>query len=89
MTPDRLKALVIEEMERCPPLSQFDCCLISARVAVSIRGTPADNGEIISCAHALARGLFEEAFDTADENQRAVWLDMAESALRQATKEIQ
>lgn len=67
-----------------PPKTQYECCLVSARISVAAGDIPESDVEFIEAAQGQAIGLFGPAFDEADYAQRATWIDMCERALREA-----
>lgn len=85
---DHLKKLVMQEMERHFPITQEECCLIGARVAIAAGGSPIGDNAILWSAVALAKGLFGDSYDKADEFQRIEWIDACETAVRKACKEV-
>lgn len=66
------------------PRTQYECCLIGARAAVAIGEIPGSDEEFLSAAVQAASGLFAEAFERADYDQKVAWIDMCERALREA-----
>lgn len=64
------------------PSTQEESCALGARVSLKVGPIPETDEQILWAASGLASGLFGEAFEAADEAQRAVWIDMCERALR-------
>lgn len=71
-----------------PPKTQYDCCLLGARLSVRSGNVPMSDADFIDAAYAMARGLFGPAFINADYGQRTAWIDMCERAYREAVSEI-
>jgi len=88
MNKDHIKKLVLEELEKYFPITQEDCFLIGARVAIASGGAPVGDNAILWSAVGLAKGLFGESYDKADEIQRIEWIDACETAVRKACKEV-
>jgi hypothetical protein len=78
-----LAAMVNFVLERHPPKTQYDCCLIGARCSVALGDIPRNDTEFIEAAHGAAEGLFGPAFEAADYAQKSAWIDMCERALRE------
>ena len=68
-----------------PPKTQYDGCLIAARISIACGDIPQSDEEFLSAAHGLAAGLFGEAFEAANYGQKTAWIDMCERALREAS----
>ena len=83
----QIYALTLIEMFRYGrPRYQEDCCAVAARVNVSVQGIPQSDGERLSRALGVARGLFGPAFLAATDAQRWEWVDMCEQALLDAER---
>lgn len=64
------------------PTTQEAFCALGARISIQMGARPTTEDGILACSHAGAMGLFGEAFEAADDEQRAVWVEMYERALR-------
>lgn len=81
-------ALAEAECKLRMPQTQEDCCAIVARITLTVRGMPTSEHEIIGLADGIAKGLFGEAFQAADDAQKWTWIDMCERALREAMSDF-
>lgn len=82
-----IREMTASMLDRNPPATQDDCCLMAARISVAMGDIPTTEPEFASAALGQAKGLFGPAFDAANEGQKWAWIDMCERALRRAAAE--
>jgi hypothetical protein len=73
---------VVRAVKDNPPKTQYECCLLGARLSVGAGNIPKSDTDFIDAAHAMATGLFGPAFANADYAQKSAWIDMCERAFR-------
>lgn len=80
-----LVAMLVEaECKLRLPTTQQECCAIVARIEITLLGVPRSEADLMQLAASMAKGLFGEAFESADYGLRTMWIDMCEVALREA-----
>jgi hypothetical protein len=75
--------LLAARIKRKSPATQDEYLALAARQSIAAHGLEPE-ANIRAAATGLAAGLFGDAFDSADEQQRMKWIDMAEREYRKA-----
>ena len=70
-------------IRKYPPRTQEECVALAVRQSIAALG-PAPSSLITIAARGIAEGLFGQAFDDADCDQRAAWVEMCEREYRRA-----
>lgn len=78
----RAQDIAAREIMKRRPKTLEDACAIAARCSAELDALPDSEDEVFAAAVGGARGLFGKAFDVADDQQRAIWIDAMEAALR-------
>lgn len=79
-------AILADFAQHGTPETQAQLCASAARTVMRRFGAPLSDLEFIDCGYALARGLFDSKWEATSEGQRWVWIDMCETALREAAR---
>ena len=78
----QISMAIAAELQNGTPKTQQDCCDMVAVVALQVCAVPKTDAEFVAAGVAGATGVFGEAWDAADEDQRIAWAAMYEQSLR-------